>query len=73
MDTSIKRAAAACGGIPELARRVGKARAYVWQMTHGVRPVPATLVLLIEAATDGQVTRYELRPDVFGDPPSQAA
>ena len=30
--------------------------------------VPASRCLAIERATAGAVTRYELRPDVFGDP-----
>ena len=36
----------------------------VHQWVKGVRPVPPRLVLVIEADTG--VTRYELRPDVFG-------
>lgn len=31
--------------------------------------VPAERVLAIEAATKGKVSRYDLRPDVFGSPP----
>ena len=31
------------------------------------------LVMRIEQATDGKVTRYELRPDVFGKQPERAA
>lgn len=34
---------------------------------------PANRCLAIEAATNGAVTRYELRPDVYGEPPCQAA
>ena len=34
--------------------------------------VPAERCLAIEQATNGAVTRYELRPDVFGAAPSQA-
>lgn len=34
--------------------------------------VPAKHALKIEAATDGQVTRYELCPKVFGKPPVKA-
>lgn len=32
--------------------------------------VPSEWCLLIEAAVDGQVTRYQLRPDVFGAAPA---
>ncbi|MCR6700875.1 MAG: helix-turn-helix domain-containing protein [Dokdonella sp.] len=31
--------------------------------------VPAERCAAIERATSGLVTRYDLRPDVFGDPP----
>ncbi len=33
--------------------------------------VPAERVLAIEAATHGKVTRYDLRPDVFGPAPDE--
>lgn len=35
------------------------------------RGVPAIRCIPIEQATGGQVTRYELRSDVFGPPPSE--
>lgn len=73
MDTPIQRAAAACGGVAQLAKRINRAYAYAWQITHGVRPVPPTLVLAIENATGGEVTRHDLRPDIFGPAPQQAA
>lgn len=38
----------------------------VWQWLNGVTRVTAERCLDIEKATDGQVTRYDLRPDIFG-------
>lgn len=35
--------------------------------------VPPTRCVEIERASKGLVTRFELRPDIFGDPPSSAA
>ena len=35
--------------------------------------ITAERALEIEAATSGAVTRYELRPDVFGEQPKQKA
>jgi hypothetical protein len=32
---------------------------------------PANRVLVIEAATNGQVTRHDLRPDIFGPAPGE--
>jgi DNA-binding transcriptional regulator YdaS (Cro superfamily) len=34
--------------------------------------VPAERCVAIEAATGGKVTRYELRPDIFGGAPDAA-
>jgi len=35
--------------------------------------VPAERVLEIERITQGSITRYELRPDIYGQPPLSAA
>jgi DNA-binding transcriptional regulator YdaS (Cro superfamily) len=40
-------------------------------MTGKTRPSPKTAVA-IEQATGGKVTRYQLRPDVFGPAPSSS-
>lgn len=66
------RAVAAVGGSQaELARRIGCTQVFAHQMTHGLRSISARLCIPIERATDGAVTRYELRPDVFGPAPAQ--
>lgn len=36
------------------------------------RKVPVERCAAIEQATDGAVTRQELRPDVFGEPPAKS-
>lgn len=59
------RAIAACGSQTELARRIGKKPAHVWNWLNRDKKVPAEMVLLIEQATAGQVTRHELRPDLY--------
>lgn len=54
-----------------LARAVGSAPGYLWQIEtawRGKKPSPA-FARRIESATNGAVTRYELRPDVFGTAP----
>lgn len=66
-ENAMLRAANLVGGQAELARRIGKSPGFVNQMVKGVRPIPATLCLAVERATDGGVTRLELRPDVFDD------
>jgi len=42
------------------------------QIARGRRKVPAPMCRRIELLTSGLVTRYQLRPDIFGEP-SEAA
>lgn len=67
--TPLENAIALCGSQSELARRIGgKVRTghiHYW-LRHNV---PAEHCGAIETATGGQVTRYRLRPDVFGAAP----
>lgn len=42
------------------------------QMISGIRKVPPDRCIDIETLTHGVVTRYELRPDVFGSPEAVA-
>lgn len=50
-----------------LASRLGVTPVLVHQWAQSKRKVPAERCLAIEEASKGDVTRYELRPDVFGD------
>ncbi len=63
---ALKRAVALAGGLTALARGLGISPQAIsqWQQ------VPATRVLAVERATDGAVTRSELRPDLY--PPGEA-
>lgn len=64
----ISRYAKANGGFPKLARALGRNAEFLRQIAKGRRrPSPETAIQ-IEAATNGAVTREELRPDVFGVP-----
>lgn len=57
-------------GIDEiLAEKAGTTPEYLWHIAKGNRKASPALAKRIEIATDGQVTRYDLRPDVF-DPPT---
>jgi len=70
MKTELEKAVEVCGGQTALARAIGVQQPHVWNWlnrAHGV--VPAEYCMKIEAATKGAVTRYELRPDVFGEAP----
>lgn len=72
MDTknivALNRAIEVLGGQSALARACGVRQGHVWHWLNKSRKVPGDYVLTIEAATNGAVTRYELRPDIFGKP-----
>jgi DNA-binding transcriptional regulator YdaS (Cro superfamily) len=70
--SALEKAVEIAGSQAELARRLGKKQAHIWNWLHRDKQVPAECVLAIESATDGAVTRYDLRPDVFGDDPQPA-
>lgn len=48
----------------DFAKRVGVSPGAVWQWINGYR-IAAENVLPVEKATNGQVTRHELRPDLY--------
>lgn len=63
----IKKAIDAAGGVTRLAEKLGVSKQLVHQWGAGIRPVPAHRCIAIEDASGGAVSRYDLRPDVFGD------
>lgn len=67
---AIERAAQLLGGQSALARKLGCTPQAVSKMCSTGR-VPAERVLAIESATDGAISRHELRPDLY--PVEQAA
>ena len=69
MNTSaIEKAISITGSQSELARRIGVRQGTLWKwLRKGV--APAEHIVAIERATNGKISRYELRPDVFGPAP----
>lgn len=65
---AISRAVEAVEGQAALAKVLGVTPQQVNQWVLGTRPVPPGRCRAIEDATGGVVTRYDLRPDVFGRP-----
>jgi len=55
----------------QLAKSLDVTPVLVHQWAKEKRQVPAERCRAIEAATNGAVTRYELRPDVFGEKPPE--
>lgn len=67
-ESPIERAVRLVDGQSELARRCKTSQPRIWQCLNRNQRVPADLVLPIEAATGGLVTRHELRPDLYPPP-----
>lgn len=53
------------GGQTEFARKLGVSQGLVWQWLDGRTRVTAERAVEIETATAGEVTRQELRPDLY--------
>jgi len=70
---SIERAVELVGSQTELAARLSTEmgrvvrQQHVWNWLHRDEKAPPEFCRAIEAATQGAVTRYQLRPDVFGE------
>ncbi len=60
---AIERAAEIVGNKAVLSRAVGVQPPTLQQWIKGTRPIPIQKCNAIERATDGQVTRKDLRPD----------
>lgn len=50
--------------VASVASRAGTNLAYLRQCKYGVRRVSASLALMLESASDGEMTARELRPDL---------
>ncbi|KZZ72375.1 hypothetical protein A3765_28625 [Oleiphilus sp. HI0130] len=68
----IKKASKLCGGQQNLAFDLGLAsQGQISGWINSLRPVPAHHCVKIEELTKGEVSRYDLRPDVFGEHPDK--
>lgn len=70
-NTSLNRAAEIVGGQTQLARLLSGvlsrpvSQQWIWNVINRGRPTPAEWCLPIERATEGKVTRHDLRPDLY--------
>ncbi|MGH8652165.1 MAG: helix-turn-helix domain-containing protein [Gammaproteobacteria bacterium] len=71
MNTALQHAICCVGSQAALARCLGIRSQAVQQWTTTGR-APAERCLALEQATRGKVSRYELRPDVFGPAPARS-
>lgn len=53
------------GAQARIAKECGIAPSYMYQIVKGIRPVPIRYCSKIEQATNGIVTRKDLRPDDY--------
>lgn len=71
--TPIQKAVEIAGGQNRLAEQIGVSHSFINQCLKGVRPIPAIRCRDIEIATGGEVTRAQLRPDIYGELHDQEA
>lgn len=69
--TAIQKAVEAAGGQTALAKLIGVSQGLVWQWCDGRLAVRAEHCASIERVVGGEVSRYDLRPDVFGPAPKR--
>ncbi|WP_082060807.1 transcriptional regulator [Pseudomonas abietaniphila] len=73
-ERPVEKVVRLAGGQAELARRCNTSQPRIWQCLHRNQRVPADLVIPFERAVGRQVTRHELRPDLYPeDEPSSPA
>lgn len=73
-NEALTKACAVCGGQKALADRIGTTQSQIWYwLERAKKGVPAEYCGPIEQATDGQVTRRDLRPDIYAREASDAA
>ena len=65
--THLERAIELVGGQAALGRATGKSQQYIWNLVHKAKKIKAEFAIEVEKATNGQVTRAQLRPDIFED------
>ncbi|MCP3899549.1 MAG: helix-turn-helix domain-containing protein [Desulfobacteraceae bacterium] len=61
----IKKAIQICGGQTALAEKIGVTQPAVHKWLNGLALVDPKHAIPIEKATNGQVTRHQIRPDIY--------
>lgn len=67
----VKRAITICGSQKALAEKIGLSQPGVSWLINEATQISAELSVAIERATDGQITRIDLRPDLFAPPSAE--
>ena len=61
----LERAVTLAGGQTRLAEKMGVTQQRVWFVMNRAKRVSAEMAIAIERATDRQISKHELRPDIF--------
>ena len=61
----LEKAIALLGGQSALGRALGIKQQLVWNWLNRTRKVPAEYAIPIEKATDGRISRHQIRPDLY--------
>lgn len=56
----------------QFAKDIGVTQGLVWQWLDGRQRITAERAIEIEQKTRGEITRHDLRSDLFGKPPKKA-
>lgn len=67
---AIKRAIAICGGQVRLGQKMGVPQQTISDWLTRGKSLKAEYAIGMDLATDGQVPKEELRPDIFKPPPT---
>lgn len=62
----VRRAVDLVGGQSELARRIGMSQPTVFNLCTNAKAIRAEVAKLIDEATEGRVSKSDLRPDIWG-------
>jgi DNA-binding transcriptional regulator YdaS (Cro superfamily) len=65
MNKALARAIKIIGGQAAAAKKLGVSQPTIWYWLHQAREIPAARLAGIEKATEGKVTRKQLRPSLF--------
>lgn len=70
---SLQKAVTAFPSKAMFCRAIGMKVQFLRQIERGDRPIPPRYALAVQELTNGAVTVHDLRPDIFGPAPREAA
>lgn len=73
VQTLIGNAVTSLGSQAKLAAAAGCSQQLISQLLNGEVGITAETALKIHAATNGEVSKHDLRPDIFGPAPESEA